>query len=148
MTEYLDREAIGEEPEPPKVDVDLTLARTVCQVHGSPFRAGWPSGWPLFSFEGFRRWTAKPDTVAELGGDLKRAGALLDAKPLCCRLSQAELLDLLYWVNQQTKHTRWPRGRCANCKRNLFGGPFLTRAKSYPHVCLRCVVYSTVRDAS
>ena len=130
------------DPEPPALE--LTPARVLCSRHGEPFRARWPRGYALFVLWGFEKLLALPDVAQASGGEIARVPALLDQKPLCCRLPAEDLLALYHAV--QAARGPWAEGRCERCGRVGLGGPYLTlnywgRQRRYGHVCLDCVVY-------
>lgn len=120
--------------------IDLTMDRALCLVHGELFRAKWPSGYPLFMVEGFKRWAQREDVIEESGGEIAGLLRLLDARPMCCRLTPTEMLALYAWINRQHKFALWPRKRCVNCNQVAYGGPFKTTEREFAHICCRCVV--------
>jgi hypothetical protein len=136
---------------PPEA-IAMTMDRVICMVHWEPFRARWPTGYPIFMVDAFSRVLgpeSAPELQEKLWADARAAlrveelpedpklaiEAALDRTPLCCRLPDETLLDVY------AKCGVGVPGRCAGCgRRSVLGAPFSTVHQKMPHVCFRCVV--------
>lgn len=127
----------------PTPRVDIPHESALCPLHGEPFRALWPSGYPLFVVEGFKALLDLPAFADACGGDVGKATDLLAHEPLCCRLHEEDhLLELYHHVHHMLRNdSPWCMNICRGCKRPAVGGPFRTVQQQWSHLCLACVCY-------
>ena len=121
----------------------LEFKRVLCQVHGSPFRPAWPTGYMIFMVRAFQEVTAVPgvwDDARRLAGvpdgvavPPKAIELVLDVRPACCRLP-AKKLAALY---EECKIGR--QARCKVCHRKAMGTPIEAANVAYSHCCFLCV---------
>lgn len=139
------------EPSPNRPQILLGLDEVLCDRHGELFQDRWPKGYPVFGMAALRTFLARPEVAEACGGDVALVAErfLLKSKPLCCRLSPAELqahyraADL----HDETPGRLWSQNLCYACKafragarcRVWRGGKTVKR-----HVCLRCVATGKV----
>jgi len=128
----------------------LTRERTLCPIHGEPFREKWPAGWPIFSVRAFQELTGIDGIWEEArrraglaeGTDVppKAMELVLDARPACCRFSPQRLLAL--YEEAKIGVVR----RCKMCGVKRLGTPYkATNAPigGWSHVCFLCVVHAS-----
>ena len=116
-------------------EVNMTHERMFCARHGEPFRAQYPKGFATGILPAFQRYVE-----TRYDGDIADMDAHLDEKPLCCRLSTPDLLQM--YVDADIGRKK----RCKICgRREVLGTayqvmqPDRTIAK-IPHVCFSCVL--------
>lgn len=122
----------------------LTNERATCGVHRLPFRERWPAGMAVFCVEAFRAVSALPgiwEEARELanlpaGAELtpKMLEAVLDKRPVCCRVTPQTLAEL-YGATTigQVKI-------CTYCGRFAKGTPIETVQQGrLDHVCFVCM---------
>lgn len=121
--------------------VELTHQRVMCELHGEPFRARWPKGYPIFAITLMKIIIDQPRATGEEPRSPNTIGAELDAQPACCRVTPAEL-ERAY---EQSGVGVLRRCRCCRLKR--LGTPFKTaiagRVVDHRHICFRCVIHNT-----
>lgn len=133
----------------PPIDVNnfdgimLTQARMCCSLHGEPFRAQYPKGVPIFMVHSFQMVTAIPGIweearrIAGAAPDTelhpKTMEAVLDVKPICCRLTRKQLFDCYIESKVGTM------GRCRVCHRKGIGTEYKTATQFFAHLCFECV---------
>ena len=125
--------------------VELPVQAVVCSVHGEPFRATWPAGYP---FAVVRLFEAAVSTSRELqeaaGNDAHRLnGVIAEFGPLC-RLVPAEHGLAIYKDAAATKGTAFGAyGVCAICRKWKLGTPYSARQPGAivvtRHACFECV---------
>ena len=138
--------------------IRLERERVLCIRHGEPFREQWPKGFPIMSLRLFEHtWGMKGDEklheklIAEarrlvpIAEDAKVGldgmHAVMDAKPLCCRIEPA-LLEKLY-----VESGIGVIERCLNCRQRKLGTPFCTSKHGrLRHICFNCVVFKMRPD--
>ncbi len=123
--------------------VVLKHERVFCLLHGEPFRARYPTGVPIFMVEGFRLVTTNESAWVDArriaavpeGAEVpvKLLEAALDLRPICCRLTRVQLLDLYLDTKVGTLH------RCRACNRKRLGTPYETQQQKFSHLCFECV---------
>ena len=129
---------------PDRALIMLDFARIFCGRHGEPFRAQWPKGAIIFQIEGVQQWLSTPEVAIEiekLGLSFEKGVEhLLASVPLCCRLSDRSVADLL------ALYVRSGVGvvaRCAVCREKKLGAPYKLRMNgqttTLPHACFSCV---------
>lgn len=122
----------------------LTNERATCGVHRLPFREQWPAGLAVFCVEAFRAVTAVPGIweeareLAQLPADAtlgpKLLEAVLDKRPVCCRVSPQALVDL--YVATKIGQVKI----CTYCGRFAKGTPIETVQQGrLDHVCFVCM---------
>lgn len=124
-----------------KVEIPLifTLQRILCVKHGEPFRNLWPLGFASFSIRAWDRLCTNLDFGEECGGDKERIEPLLDIKPICCRLSNIQLVAVYRECPISVL------ARCEGCGQKKDGSTFSMqnhwgRVKQFKHMCFDCVV--------
>lgn len=131
--------------------IELNHDRAFCPIHGEPYRADYPRGYPMAMVLLARAVLADKNTCDSVmaalegkevpGDDAENkvrfeaaVQAALDVRPACCRISDAALRD----VYKETLHRR---ARCAMCHRlKRLGAPFKTTTQELSHVCVDCVM--------
>lgn len=123
--------------------VELPVQAVVCPVHGEPFRAQWPLGYPGFSIEIFKAAAATDELFEAAGGDAHRLNAAIAEFGPCCRLVTAEDRLRAYKAACDMSPSFKQHGICVICRKWKPGtaysatqpaGAVLTR-----HVCFECV---------
>lgn len=124
-----------------KQPAKLEMHRVICTRHGEVFRHRWPRGYVRFCTIGFKLVVDGERFAAATEGKVEEIGPQLDITPICCRLSDEQLLS----VYEQTRVGR--RRRCGLCKRKRDGTSYRIEQSAgsskffvIPHVCFRCVV--------
>ena len=122
-----------------RLPIELTFDRVACQLHGEPFRATWPNGWPVFAVfllkhlvnTGFAH-APVPDVEAKL-----------DELPACCRVPDDVLLEAYAHSGIGSLLC------CTNCETIALGAPFSFakggREVTLDHLCFDCVVHAVMR---
>jgi len=122
-----------------KPTIELRFERALCQRHGEPFRANWPSGYSMFVCMAIDRVMADPEIAARCGGDVAKIHEVLDQRPLCCILPADELVEV-YRANPIAK-----MGHCQNCRNHGLGTPYAVMTPQgrmdYRHLCFWCVIH-------
>lgn len=128
--------------------VQLRHELMLCPLHGEPYRAHYPKGYPIFLVEAFRAVTEiesawddarrlMPDADrAELGDNSPPTRAMeraLAVKPACCRLDAKKLVELYTLSNVGVMR------RCTCCHRKQLGTPYKTTELEIAHLCFVCV---------
>lgn len=120
-----------------KPSINLEIRRVVCAVHGEPFREQWPKGYIPFLLFAIDAVMAQEGFVAYAGREVEKIDAMLDVKPLCCRLSPEKRLQA--FVQCELGKI----GTCAFCRKVAKGTPYHFMSESGPqrasHVCFSCV---------
>ncbi len=121
----------------------LDHKRASCPLHGEVFRAQWPKGLPIFMVKAFQLATGIDSVWAEarrIHGipegediDVKKLEAVFDLKPICCRITRAQLLEL--YIDARIGTLR----RCRVCNRKKLGVPYKTQEQDFEHLCFECV---------
>jgi hypothetical protein len=121
----------------------LDHRRSLCPLHGEPFRAQWPLGFAIFMVKGFQAVTAIDgiwDEARRLHGlaadadlDPKKLELVFDVRPICCRLSKQALRGL--YVDCAIGVTR----RCRVCNRKALGTEYKSQQQDFAHLCFDCV---------
>jgi hypothetical protein len=125
--------------------VELPVEAVVCPVHGEPFRAKWPSGYPIAVVRLFTAATATSEELQEAaGGDAHRLNAVIAEFGPLCRLVTAKQRFDIYSDAARTRGTEFGQhGVCAACRKWGLGSPFTARQPGggtlTRHVCFRCV---------
>jgi hypothetical protein len=125
--------------------VNLEMDRVVCGIHGEPFRAKWPEGYPTFAVEVFHA-VAQTGVFSDVGEF--KINRMLKTKPLCCRLKEIDPAKLVELYTRTSMAVTAVCSRCAllkpgapykyNDPRSNYGHLTLT------HLCFECVVYRLV----
>lgn len=124
--------------------IDLIPRRTICSLHGEPFRRDWPKGYGIFSIKLFEAFCASvdPEIIKQLGGDKSGIEALLDERPLCCRSLKSELVPI--YVESGVGELAY----CAVCSLRKLGTPIVVnvstngksfKERTYKHMCFECL---------
>ena len=137
---------MSEEPKDPEMNPATTTAivllhnRVCCPVHGEPFRAEYPKGYPTFMIKSFQEVTVVPglwDECKRLTGKeeptAKDLEAVFDVKPICCRLPVAKLVEVYEDCGIGKV------ARCDVCRVKRKGTPITASNVSYKHCCFMCI---------
>lgn len=131
----------------------LTHERVLCSMHGELLRAGWPEGFPTFMAYGFQ--AMQDGRLGQMPRGLEERQAFgwfelqFSEKPICCRLSQTELINLYLSTAK-----KWKIRPCRVCKQVRQGNVFRMldappeqggKQTEVKHVCLWCVVFKMTR---
>lgn len=131
-----------------KTPIMLTHDRAFCPIHGEPYRADYPRGYPtamvMLAAAVLEDDRTPRDlralcgqTEDELAGDPvlfnRQVEALLDAVPACCRIRPGKLREI--YIETVAKPAR-----CSVCHRKGPGTPFKTVQRNFAHVCVDCVL--------
>ncbi len=133
----------GPTPTPPPFDgIELSPTRVICSRHGEVFRAHWPQGYAVFALQAFEHVVKQEGFAAYADGKIGAAQALLDERPLCCRLSPETLLQVYVACGVGRS------SRCAHCREVAAGTPYRcslpeNRVEAFAHLCFRCIVLRT-----
>lgn len=73
--------------------INLEPRRVICALHGEPFRERWPEGYTQFVLVAIDRVLNQDGFAAYADGKVEAINALLDARPLCCRMSPEHRLE-------------------------------------------------------
>ena len=115
--------------------------RVICKLHGEPFRANWPAGYVPFLLFALDKVMGQEEFVAYAGGEVAKVNALLDERPLCCRLSPDDRLEA--W----SKTGLGQRGFCRVCRQPANVVTIPIGAGGLPHaVCFICMDKLEVRS--
>ena len=144
-----------------KNQLNLTPLTTICGRHGELFRAGWPKGYTTFIAIGLECLLADPFFAAEVKkvmagehaecvfvkeGEVAAIEALLNVKPMCCRIPPDDLRQVLIEVAE--KSGCWEKKICNICGWKGHGAKYRKVAPSvkstspvgqHNHVCITCV---------
>lgn len=141
--------------------IDLSQRRMFCSIHGEPFREQWPRGALIFqckALEVIFKDSSFWDEIEARFGPAKPVPAssieaVLDSRPVCCRLGGDRLLETYEW--QYANKGIGTQGFCQapRCGRFAPGAPMLFKppgrdAQRTPHVCFQCVAMYIVPAAS
>lgn len=119
----------------------LEPRRVICSLHGKPFRAAWPAGYVPFMLHALRNVLGQDGFVAYAGGKVENINAMLDERPLCCRMSPGDRLDA-YAVSKIAN-----RGFCRLCRSTANVVTIPLGHEGLPHsVCLICLDKLDVRE--
>lgn len=140
--------------------IDMSVRRVTCALHGEPYRAQWPLGYPLTMVMLFSHVLGKDSTEASVNAvwrDARTALGLaedaeipnkagievaLDRKPLCCRVTRA--------IMRRTYEESGVgvRARCTACrKKRVLGTAYQTMQGLIEHLCFDCVLDQVERHA-
>lgn len=110
----------------------------MCRLHGVVFKPKWPEGFPTFTIKAWERVMRQEGFAAQAraGEDaIATIEGLLDKKPLCCRLSQEDLREVL------TENPIAVDDICTVCGKMGMGAKVpLSGDRVIPHVCFACFV--------
>jgi hypothetical protein len=125
--------------------VELPVEAVVCRMHGEPFRANWPAGYPIAVVRLFQAATESSTELHEAtGGDAHRLNAVIAEFGPLCRLVSAEQRLEIYRDAARTPGTAFgANGLCAACGKWKLGSPFGGKQPRGPvvtaHICFECV---------
>lgn len=122
---------------PNETGVQLRFAMVFCTWHGEPLRVKWPQGYAKATLALFQTVLDQKEFQQECDGDPTRINSALWERPLCCRVSDRQLLDVYRQIGIGE------RGFCVLCRKKAWGT--LCRVASevmfaQVHVCFRCIV--------
>lgn len=130
----------------------MSFSRVFCALHGEPFRPTWPKGAIIMQLRLFEqtfgvkaskdmhdklfaeaRKLCKLDDDAKI--DIEHMHAVMDKKPLCCRVTPGQLEKLYEESGVGT------RAKCVHCHRKRLGTPYTTSNLPEPlsHLCFNCL---------
>src|SRR4051812_33496364 len=120
--------------------VDLVMESVVCGLHGEPFRAEWPKGYPTFAIRAFQ-------IVAESGAFLNvsefKIARMTKTMPLCCRI---KTLDPAKLVELYVEALGDKADVCSRCAEVKPGAPYKYNdprgtggVLTLRHLCFDCV---------
>lgn len=119
--------------------LEMTFDRVFCSRHGEPLRAAWPAGYGMAVLEMFRILNEDEAFQKECGGEVQNIGEALDKKPMCCRLSQKQMLRV-YLLAAEKSEDFGKEGTCSGCGGRKMGTPYRTSTEDHQHICFECVV--------
>jgi len=132
-----------------KPEIHLSFDRVLCPVHGEPLRAQWPNGYATLLVKLFERVAMREPFADEQAAyrrertdgerltDAEVIEALLDRKPLCCRVSAEEMLKAYEEAHKGGKFAR--KRVCSVCGGRRLGTPYRTQQGDFAHICFTCV---------
>lgn len=124
-----------------------------CPLHGEPFRADYPAGFPVATVQLLQAALELDDLIADAaesspGSEAPRVEAALPAlerKRACCRVTPETLLDVYRGARDD-----WPLELCDLCGDEAHGAPYVRdvsaeqgvagATETFAHVCFACVV--------
>lgn len=116
-----------------KPSIMLEPGRVICKLHGQPFRANWPEGYVKFLLFAMNAVLGQEGFVALAGGNVETINALLDDRPLCCRMSPEKRLEA--YAQSGIGHP----GYCRLCRQHRTVVDVPIGQFGLPHaVCFRC----------
>ena len=121
--------------------LNLEFNRVLCARHGEPFRERWPSGYVGWCVMGFEALLLLEDFFSETEGKQENICQSLDKKPMCCRLGNERVREVMQKI-QEEFHV-WREQRCGYCGNVAVGSQILTtnywgRTKDCGFVCFDC----------
>lgn len=118
-------------------EIDLSFERSLCPIHGEPFREGWPSCYGVYCISALQALMEEEDFQKETMGIVSQIHFALDRIPICCRLPTTKLLDLLESIQEQ--FNRWNYAPCEMCRRVALGTRIHESPKRAIHLCFCCL---------
>ncbi len=125
----------------PQDTIDLTFERVHCSRHGEPLRSQWPTGYAVMMIKLFEAVFRDQATLADNKRDEddrtdpEKMHDLLDDTPMCCRVSDAKLLEIY------TDAGFGVVAKCKVCRRKRIGSSYTTSIKTFTHLCFECVTH-------
>lgn len=114
--------------------ITLEPRRVICARHGEPFRINWPAGYIPFMLHALERVLQQEGFSAYAGNQVENIDALLDQRPLCCRMSPDDRLEAYARSGIGT------RGFCRVCRQPTNVCTIRIGENALPHaVCFLCL---------
>lgn len=129
----------------PTVQISLTIPRVCCPLHRQAFHSQWPDGYMTFAHTALHVVMSDALFAASVQGKVESVDKALDKLPLCCRLSNDELVKIL------SSNVRLNYLTCETCREYVqcfkWSRPKYPRGVKVVHraICVKCFCKFVVR---